>query len=240
MSSTTAVCWVLRLALVLVGTFGLNLGCALRDPQTTPVNRDAFRLPRPPSPQETPHYEGSLFTGESHSSLLFVDSKARLVNDVVTVRIVESATASGEATTETERTSTVSGSLEALFGFENTLRNNGVNPAMVVEAGLRNDFDGSGTTARSNSLSATITVVVREVFPNGNLYIEGSKEVVLNNERQYIVLSGVIRPDDIRADNSIASDLIADARIVYAGKGVLSDKQRPGWLGRIFDVVWPF
>jgi flagellar L-ring protein precursor FlgH len=210
------------------------------DPQLTPVNREAFRAPQPAQSQGTPRYEGSLFTGENRRSLLFVDRKAHLANDVVTIRITESASASGEATTATDRNSSVAGSLDALFGFERTLKRNGVNPAAVVEAKLKNAFDGSGTTSRKNSLSATITAVVREVFPNGNLYIEGAKEVIINNERQYILISGVIRPEDIGPDNSIPSSLIADAHVEYSGRGALADKQRPGWLGRILDFVWPF
>ncbi len=130
--------------------------------------------------------------------------------------------------------------MEGLFGFERTLQNNRVDPAAVLKAKLENGFDGAGATKRKNSVAATLTAVVREVFPNGNLYIEGMKEVIINNERQYIILSGVIRPEDIRPDNSITSDLIADARIVYTGSGVVSDKQRPGWLGRLMDLVWPF
>jgi flagellar L-ring protein precursor FlgH len=78
------------------------------------------------------------------------------------------------------------------------------------------------------------------VFPNGNLYIEGKKDVIINNERQYIMISGIIRPEDIAPGNSITSDLIANARIEYSGKGVLADKQRPGWLGRVIDIAWPF
>jgi flagellar L-ring protein precursor FlgH len=172
---------------------------------------------------------------------LFVDRRARLTNDVVTVRIVESSTASGEATTEADRTSTVQGSLEGLFGFEDkVIRNNGVDPSMLLQGSLTSGFDGSGSTARKNTLNATITAVVREVFPNGTLYIEGRKEVVINHERQYIILSGIIRPDDIQTDNSIASDRIADARVVYSGSGAVSDKQRPGWFGRVIDLVWPF
>jgi flagellar L-ring protein precursor FlgH len=172
--------------------------------------------------------------------LLFVDRKAHLVQDVVTIRIVEAASASGEATTATDRDSSVSGTLEAVFGLEKTLQKNGINPAAVVKGGLGNSFDGSGATSRKNSLQATITAVVREVFPNGNLYIEGKKEVIINNERQYIIVSGVIRPEDIGPDNSISSDLIADARIEYSGRGILAEKQRPGWFGRVLDVVWPF
>ncbi len=178
--------------------------------------------------------------GESRRSLLFVDRKARLVNDVITVRVVESASASGEASTATDRDSSISGRIDAAFGFEDTLVKNGINPASVVKAGLQNSFDGSGATTRKNSLTASITAMVREVFPNGNLYIEGKKEVIINNERQYIIISGIVRPEDIAPGNSITSDLIADARIEYSGRGVLADKQRPGWLGRIVDIAWPF
>lgn len=225
---------------LLLWTLAGLVGCALMEPQLTPVNRETFRAPQPVQPPVSPRYEGSLFTGENRRSLLFVDRKAHLVNDVVTIRITEAASASGEATTATDRASSVSGSLEGLFGFEKTLRRNGVNPAAAVAAKLDNAFDGSGATSRKNSFTATITAVVREVFPNGNLYIEGTKEVVINNERQYILISGVIRPEDIGPDNSIPSSLIADARVEYSGRGVLADKQRPGWLGRVLDFVWPF
>lgn len=215
-------------------------GCAWWEPQTTPVEREVLRAPRPPQPQRLPQYEGSLFTGASGSSLLFVGRTARHVNDIVTIRIVETASASGEATTETDRSSSVSGTLQGLLGFERTLKDNGVDTAAALDASLNTGFDGAGATRRKNTLSATITAVVREVFPNGNLYIEGVKEVLINLERQHILLSGVIRPEDIRQDNSIRSDLIADVRIAYSGTGVISDKQRPGWFGRIIDAVWPF
>jgi flagellar L-ring protein precursor FlgH len=216
------------------------VGCALKDPQLTPVNREGFRTAQPAHTEARSRYEGSLYVGETRRSLLFVDRKAHLVNDIVTIRVVEAASATGEATTDTKRDSSISGSLEGFFGFEKVLKNNGVNPEMAVKASLGNSFDGSGATSRKNNLRATITAVVREVFPNGNLYIEGQKEVIINNERQYILISGVIRPEDIGPDNSIPSDLIADARIEYSGHGVLADKQRPGWLGRIIDFVWPF
>jgi flagellar L-ring protein FlgH len=227
------------LAWLLVLCSLLNAGCAIMEPKLSPINRETYRESWLSRPEPPPRSDGSLFVGESRRSLLFVDRKAHLVQDIVTIRIVEAASASGEANTATDRESSVSGSLEALFGFEKTLQNNGINPASVVKGGLSNSFDGSGATSRKNSLLATITAVVREVFPNGNLYIEGKKEVIINNERQYIIVSGVIRPEDIGPDNSIRSDLIADARIEYSGRGILAEKQRPGWLGRVLDVVWP-
>ena len=225
---------------LLTSTLVVLAGCAHLEPQLTPVNRETFRAPQSVQAPAAPRYEGSLFTGENRRSLLFVDRKAHLVNDVVTIRITESASASGEAKTATDRASSVAGSVDALFGFERTLRHNSIDPAAVLQAKLKNAFDGSGATSRKNSLSATIAAVVREVFPNGNLYIEGTKEVIINSERQYIIISGVIRPEDIGPDNSIPSSLIADAHVEYSGRGALADKQRPGWLGRILDFVWPF
>lgn len=229
-----------RLVTVSLGSLGLVVGCSLVEPQTTPVNRDVYRA-QPPPPQEVrPKYEGSLFSGESGRNMFFVDRKARGVNDVVTVRISDVTSATGQANTNTGRTSSATGSLDGLLGFEGTLKNNGITPGSAVAAQLKTGFDGKGTTTRRNALTATMTAVVREVFPNGNLFVEGSKEVIINNERQYITVTGVVRPEDIGPDNSISSDLIADARLVYAGRGVLSDKQRPGLLGRVIDFVWPF
>jgi flagellar L-ring protein precursor FlgH len=137
------------------------IGCALQDPQLTPVNREGFRTAQPAHTEARARSEGSLYAGETRRSLLFVDRKAHLINDIVTIRVVEAASATGEANTDTNRDSAIAGSLEGLFGFEKVLKNNGVNPEM----------DGSGATSRKNNLRATITAVVREVFPNGNLYI---------------------------------------------------------------------
>jgi Flagellar basal body L-ring protein len=81
---------------------------------------------------------------------------------------------------------------------------------------------------------------VVDVIPNGNLLIEGRRNVKVNNEDQVIVLTGTVRGRDISADNTVNSALIADARISYSGKGVISDRQKPGWLMNVLDKVWPF
>ena len=104
----------------------------------------------------------------------------------------------------------------------------------------KNDFDGEGETTRSGSFNTTIAVRVIEVLPNGNLVIEGKKETRLNNELQYIVLSGLVRPVDISTDNTVLSSKISDSRLEYSGSGVIADEQSPGWGRRILDNVWPF
>jgi flagellar L-ring protein precursor FlgH len=225
---------------LLLSPLVLAVGCAVLEPQTTPINREVYRTPPPPQAAAPTRYEGSLFSGENGRNMFFVDRKARGLNDVVTVRIEDVTSATGQANTNTSRNSGVAGSLDGAFGLEGTLKNNGIAPSNVVAAKLKSNFDGKGTTSRRNSLSATVTAVVREVFPNGNLFVEGSKEVMINNERQYITVTGVVRPEDIGPDNFISSDLLADARLVYSGNGVLSDKQRPGLVGRALDFVWPF
>lgn len=230
----------LRLALLTLLLSMLAMGCAVLEPQTTPVNREVYRALPPPPQELPPRHEGSLFSGESGRNMFFVDRKARGVNDVVTVRIADVTSATGQANTNTSRNSSIAGSLDGLLGLERTLKNNKIDPSGVLAAQLKSGFDGKGTTSRKNSLSATVTAVVREVFPNGNLFVEGSKEVLINNERQYITLTGVVRPEDIGPDNSLSSDLLADARLAYSGSGVLSDKQRPGLLGRAVDFIWPF
>ena len=79
-----------------------------------------------------------------------------------------------------------------------------------------------------------------DLFPNGNLRIAGKREVVINNERQILILTGVIRPEDIQANNTIQSTYVADAKIILTGQGVAQEKQHPGWMARVLDEVWPF
>ena len=89
-------------------------------------------------------------------------------------------------------------------------------------------------------MSATISAKVVDLLPNGNLAIEGKREIYINNEKKEILLQGVVRPRDIAYDNSVYSTQVADAKVIYTGIGVIGEKQRPGWMVRLFDIVWPF
>jgi flagellar L-ring protein precursor FlgH len=189
---------------------------------------------------EVPQSAGSLWT-ESRGSL-FSDIKARHVGDILTVAIYEQASASREATTSTGRSSNASAGIDSFFGLESNLAklNSSIDPSKLVSTDYTNSFKGSGSTSRKEDLVATLTTRVIEVFPNGNLRIEGGKTVTVNNEDQIIVLSGIVRPNDISPQNLVNSKYILDSRITYTGKGVISDKQKPGWMVRILDNVWPF
>jgi len=120
----------------------------------------------------------------------------------------------------------------------NFAQNPGKDALMLASLGIKHE--GKGSSDREGHIKAYITAVVIKVFPNGNLYINGKREITVNNETQYITLSGIVRPEDISRSNEISSTYVADARITYTGIGALADKQRVGWLGRIVDYVWPF
>lgn len=184
---------------------------------------------------------GSLWPGEQHS--LFADHKARTIGDIVTITISETASATKEASTKTDRNSSMTAGIPHLFGIEKSpwiAENTNLDISKMVEANFANTFSGSGTTVRKENLVASLTTQVVDVYPNGNLKIRGGKEVRVNNEVQVIYMTGIVRPVDIMANNTIASKHVLNAKISYTGKGAISDKQKPGWLLRSLDNIWPF
>lgn len=191
-----------------------------------------------PVPQEA----GSLWQQSNRS--MFSDRKAREVGDIVTVLISENASASKQASTSTDRKSTMSAGIPNFFGLENstaiTGATNPIDLSNLVSADFSNGFDGSGSTSRKENLVASLTTQVVGRYPNGQLKIRGGKEVMVNNEVQIIYLTGIIRPVDITAANTVSSTKILNARISYTGKGAISDKQKPGWGMRMLDNIWPF
>jgi flagellar L-ring protein precursor FlgH len=194
--------------------------------------------------------ESASLYNDATSRNFFQDLRAYQVGDLVTVNIVETSSASKNANTQTGRESSIDAGIGSLLGWEGKLKyltsagNGNVGDAYsnssMFKSSMTNSFNGSGTTSRNESMTAYITAKVMEVTPNGNLFIQGTREVRVNNETQHIILSGTIRPADISPDNTVLSSYIGDARIEYTGTGVLSDKQRGGWLTRIVDQVWPF
>lgn len=210
----------------------------------------------PPAPPKYVYHEKEIVKPSvnslwNDSGNIFNDTKARRLNDLVTVNIVESVSGSGKADTDTSRESTADYDATNILGMNKdfNLHNafllkdlfKGTNVFEPVVSGSGNsEFTGKGDTNREGKLVATITAKVVEVLPNGNLALEARKEMTINNEKQILVFAGMARPDDIDTDNTIISSKIADARIYYVGDGVIQDKQSPGWLVRILDNVWPF
>ena len=231
----------MRRGLVLSIALGLLAGgCAsTQTVKNEPVTPETVGRAEPLGPQ--PVSDAGLWRG-GRKIWLFRDLRAREVGDVVTVNVVETAKASKNATTKTNRDSSIDAGINAFLGYETWLEEHNArfNSDNMFKANMAKGFDGSGTTTRNETMTASISARVVEVLPNDNLVIRGSRHVRVNNENQIIVLSGIVRPEDISPDNTVLSSFVADAKIEYFGKGVVSDEQRPGWLARILDVIWPF
>ena len=214
------------------------------------VARPQTSLPVMPVAVQPPvEKSGSLWNDNGPFGELFVLPKARRVGDIVTIKIVESSSATNQANTVTERDSSLTASIDAFLGLEQKWINSAhpdfragknFNPFGSISGGMTSEFDGSGATSRSGDLTAFMTARVTEVIPGGNLKIEGSREVEVNNEKQVITLSGFVRIRDIAPDNVVLSTFLSDARIAYSGEGDIDDRQRPGWLANFLNKIWPF
>lgn len=249
---------MLRNIVLSIMIIGLVTGaaCSTTSSRTGPENSKMMiqPVPEPNLSQSTPKVrdkasEAGLWK-EASSRNLFQDLRAHKVGDLVTINIVETSSATKKASTQSARESSINAGVDNLLGWEGKLKhltsfgNSSVrknyDSAAMFKGSLTNSFNGSGSTTRDESMTASITARVIEVKPNGNLFIKGSREVKVNNETQFIILSGLIRPVDISPDNTVLSSYIGEARIEYIGTGSVSDKQRPGWLARAVDFVWPF
>lgn len=196
-----------------------------------PVLQPEFAPPRPS--------EGSLWVSKAGS--MFEDSKARYVGDTVIVDIIENSSSSMDVNTEASRKTGMDIGVPQV-NFLGKVTNFGAHTGdtKLIGTDFSNSFEGEATSDRSGQVTASIAARVTEVLPNGNLSLFGKRAMKVNNEVQYITVSGVIRPQDISATNRVKSTNLADSRIEYYGKGALADKQKPGWGTRLIDNIWPW
>lgn len=219
----------------LIALAGMLLGGCVT--QTTEVKTPSFDQQLPKAAVD--YSNGSIW--QAGTAGLTEDFKARRKGDIVTILIVETASASKAAKTGTSRATAINAGIPNFLGLETSLlKNNFGDLSKLINASVASKYDGAGSTSRQETLNATISAKVLDVLPNGNLMIEGRRNVKVNEEDQIIIVEGTIRPSDIGPDNIINSSLVADARISYTGKGIISDRQSPGWLMNFIDKVWPF
>lgn len=193
----------------------------------------------PPFPP--PKTPGSLWQEENGRAYLYEDLRAMRVGDIITVKIVENHKGSKSADTKAERQSAVENSLTGnTIGLPSLVLNKLQANSLGVDASATSKFGGKGATSRADTLTGTLSAMVTEVFPNGDLRIEGTREVKVNSEKQTMILSGVVRRVDVDTRNQVLSSAIADAKIEYTGLGVVDDVQRPGWFVRVLDWIYPF
>lgn len=226
-------------------------------PGITPAPELPKRLPEPELELHTPS-EGSLWRGDASRRFLAFENRAKQIGDLVTVVISERAQANNTATTDLERTTDFSATLDSdlqlqtlvtrpirnllwLFGFTNDRaeRDPGAE-IQILDAQTESTFEGDGSTERESEFTTTIACIVSGVTPSGLLRIEGERHLKINHETQIIRFDGYVRPEDIQIDNTIPSTLVANADIEFGGHGLIDEKQRAPWLARIFDFVLPF
>ncbi|REH36745.1 flagellar L-ring protein precursor FlgH [Paraperlucidibaca baekdonensis] len=176
---------------------------------------------------------GAIFQA-GHNLNLFLDHRARQVGDTLTIALVERTEASKQASTGTDRSTSLDVTPPTVFGAPVTINGQ---PVFGTSLSSESAFAGNGKSSQSNRLSGNITVTVYEVLANGNLRVRGEKWLTLNQGEEFIRVSGTIRPVDLAPDNSVPSFKLADARITYSGKGVLDDANSMGWLARLFQSV---
>ena len=226
--------------------------------QSAPKRDPAFASVRPTAPLPAPKpSDGAIFAVQStapafHEVALFTDQRARRVGDLLTIRLVEQTSAEKETETDIEKDSDYEVANPTILGgspsfdlgpLDNILAPNAANRRHTLEARTSSskDFSGTGETTQSNRVSGDLSVTVAEVLPNGNLVVQGEKVLTLTRGNEYVRFSGIVRPADIDASNTVASTRVANATIHYTGDGEVADAGTVGWLGRFFlSVVFPF
>jgi len=227
-------------------------GCAALDaatapPQLTPISNPATlagsqRVSMPlPAPNLEAQAPNALWRAGARS--FFDDQRASKIGDILTVNISIQDSAQVNNSTARSRTSSTEDGISALLGLENTIQralpgSPSLNPAVGFDSS--SSSNGQGSVNRQESVNLTIAAVITDRLPNGNLVIGGSQEVKINNELRELLISGVIRPEDVAADNTIAHTKIAEARISYGGRGDISNVQRDRYGKLIYDQIAPF
>ena len=208
----------------------LNLGCS------THVEHLASEEYEPivPGPNinstESLRPSGAIYSSNS-GGLFATDRRASDVGDILTVQLTEDFAASKSQSASSAKTDSFSVDLPAILDANGNDAN--------LTAGGASTFSGTGAAAQRNSLRGQISVTVTQVHSNGNMEITGQKKLLLNNGDEYIRLSGIVRPEDITADNIIVSNRIANARISYIGAGETADTGKKGWLSKALSTISP-
>jgi flagellar L-ring protein precursor FlgH len=189
----------------------------------------------------SPLTRGQSLWQEGAARNMVADKRATHVGDILSILIQESNTANRQNNTKTSKASNIDASLQAFLyspAASGLLTKKGQLPALKTTAAQ--SFDGGGQINNSEKITARIAVRVIDVLPNNNLVIEGTRKVSFSGETQDAVLRGVVRAEDVMANNTIYSYNIAEATIKYVSSGTITDNQRKGWFTKIWEKVTPF
>jgi len=188
-----------------------------------------------------PRYANSLW--QQGARAFFKDMKARRVGDILKVTVKIKDKAELENSTQRSRSTDEDSNAPSLFGIEDKLLDTipGTSPAsFLLDVASTGTSTGTGTVDREEIIETEIASMVTQILPNGNLVIHGDQEIRVNFEVRKITVDGIVRPEDISADNAIDSNQIAEARISYGGRGQITNVQQPRYGTQILDIITPF
>jgi len=205
------------------------------DPLDMPSVEESLGRRTPSQPPVGPAATASLF--RTGAGAFLGDQRAARVGDILTVRINVADKAEVGNTTARSQGGSENAGLSTLLGLEKLLPGD---PSKAVASNSTSKFNGTGTISRSETINMTMSAIVTGVLPNGNLAIRGRQEIRVNYELRELIVSGIVRPQDIARDNSIRHSQIAEARISYGGRGQLTSAQQARWGQQIYDALFPF
>ncbi len=212
---------------------GLALLASILTGCATPKGEDPKYLASQPVYVEPPQQSTGAIYQTASALSLFEDIKARRVGDILTIVLNENTNAEKKADTTLDKSSESGIGVPKLFG--QTV------PELENSLSAGHKFETTGDSKQSNKLEGSITVTVAKVLSNGNLVVQGEKWITINHGEEFIRIRGIVRPLDIGPDNSISSTKVADAQILYSGKGTMARANKPGWLTDFFlSPLMPF
>ena len=214
---------------------GLVTGCSTYTEQV--VSQSFQPTEAPVILAKSTNMNGAIFQ-PGRSGLFATDQRARRIGDILTVSFNEIYAATKAQTAASSKTDAFGVTLPT--GLPNMLTGGFDKDPAGLNAGTTRSFAGSGNAVQSNSFKGLLSVTVIRVFDNGNMEVQGQKELTLNNGNEYVRVRGVVRPEDISATNIVSSDRLADAQIRYTGSGHLADSSQPGWLSQLMRTISPF
>lgn len=208
-----------------------------------PTTKPDYKPVSLPMPRPDPQVYAANSLWRTGAKAFFQDQRAQQIGDILTVliEIEDQATINNSSTRQ--RNNTEQAELPQFLGVQSNLGNflpDEVSPEELVDFGSNTTNSGSGTIQRDESIELRIAALVSQELPNGNLVIQGRQEVRVNYEVRELIVTGVIRPEDITSGNTINYDQIAEARVSYGGRGQITDVQQPRYGQQLYDIIFPF
>jgi flagellar L-ring protein FlgH len=187
------------------------------------------------------HADSLWTTPTNTEKSMFADHKASRNGDIITVVVSETAATTSSQSKKSSKDSSIDAGISQ-FLFPAAVSAFGTHKGALpaTKFGAKSDFSAGGQVNNTQSLTARAAVLVTDVLPNGNLVIEGVRVVSFSGETQYVVLHGLVRPDDVTSANTVASSNVADVRIEFISEGSLTDEQKKGWLTKLYDKLRPY